>query len=162
MTSGSLVQVDGNTTPGEYAPSIENATVHVLGRAALPAATLKSMERLLSGGVDSQWLAVQGIVHSVNVEDRLPPDMRPGTPQLVLLIAADGHQFKARVRQFQSGGDYSKLVGATVTVRGACGTLFNARRQLTGVQLFVPSIDQVTVGHSGPHGSLCLTGVPHQ
>ena len=93
LAAGNRVQVDGNTTPGEYAPSIENAHISVLGPGTLPAAPLKSMDRLLSGVEDSQWVAVQGIVHSVNIEDRLPPDMRQGPPQLVLLIAADGAPF---------------------------------------------------------------------
>src|SRR5580698_27333 len=56
IAAGSLVEVDGNTTPGEYAPSIENATIHVLGHAGLPAAPLKSVDRLLTGGEDSQWV----------------------------------------------------------------------------------------------------------
>ena len=148
--AGSLVEVYGNTTPGEYAPSIENATIRVLGRGAFPAAPMKSVERLLSGGEDSQWVAVQGVVHAASIEDRLPPDMRQGTPQLVLQIAADGHQFKARIRQYQAGADYRYLVGATVTVRGACGTLFNSRRQLTGVQIFVPTLEQLAVDVPAP------------
>ena len=150
VAAGSLVQVDGNTTPGEYAPSIENATIRVVGHGALPAAPRESLDRLLTGVDDSQWVSVQGIVHSVAIEDRLPPDMRQGAPQLALQIAADGHQFKARIRQFQPGADYRNLVGATVTVRGACGTLFNTRRQLTGVQLFVPNLDQMTVDVPAP------------
>jgi len=150
LAAGNLVQVEGNTTPGEYAPSIENATIGVLGEGTLPAAPLKSMDRLLSGVEDSQWVAVQGIVHSVNIEDRLPPDMRPGPPQLVLLIASDGHQFKARIRQVPASREYAKLAGATVTVRGACGTLFNSRRQLMGIQLFVPAPDQLTVNVPAP------------
>src|SRR5580704_317801 len=76
--------------------------------------------------------------------------MRPGQPQLVLQIAADGHRFKARIREFQPAKDYRDLVGATVTVRGACGTLFNSRRQLTGVQLFVPGPGQMTVDVPAP------------
>jgi signal transduction histidine kinase/DNA-binding response OmpR family regulator len=150
IAAGSLAQVDGNTTPGEYAPSIANATIRVMGHTAFPAGPLKSIDRLLTGGEDSQWVAIQGVVHSVSVEDRLPPDMRQGAPQLAVQIAADGHQFKARIRQFQAGADYRNLVGATVTVRGACGTLFNSRRQLTGVQLFVPSLDQMTVDVPAP------------
>jgi len=150
LAAGDLVQVDGNTTPGEYAPSIEHATIKVLGKAPLPEASLRSMDRVLSGVEDSQWVALQGIVHSVSIEDRLPPDMRQGAPQLVLLIASDGHQFKARIRRFRAGEDYRNLVGATVTARGACGTLFNAHRQLTGVQLFVPALDQLTVDTPAP------------
>jgi PAS domain S-box-containing protein len=150
LAAGDLVEVDGNTTPGEYAPSIEHATIKVLGTAPLPVASRQSMNRLLSGVQDSQWVAIQGTVHAATIEDRLPPDMRQGTPQLVLLIASDDHQFKARIRQFRAGHDYSNLVGATVTVRGACGTLFNARRQLTGIQLFLPTLDQLTVDVPAP------------
>ena len=150
LAAGSLVVVEGNTAPGDFAPSIENAKIHVLGHTTLPAALHDSMDRLLTGADDSQWVAIQGIVHSVTLDDRLPPDMRPGPPQLVLRIISDSHEFKARIRQFQQGTDYRDLVDATVTIRGACGTLFNQRRQLTGIQLFVPSPDQVTVDVPAP------------
>src|SRR3954454_21014209 len=36
MPVGSLVEVAGNTTPGDFAPSIEHAKIRVLGQAALP------------------------------------------------------------------------------------------------------------------------------
>ena len=77
---GSLVEVDGNTTPGDFAPSIEHARIRVLGRAALPVPRRKSLEELLMGQEDSQWIEVHGIVHSVALEDSLPPDMRRGPP----------------------------------------------------------------------------------
>jgi PAS domain S-box-containing protein len=149
-SAGSLVSVEGNTTPGDFAPSIENAKVRVLGRAALPAAPLQSLDNLLTGVEDSQWVKVQGIVHSVTIEDRLPPDERRGPPQLVLGIASGGNQFKARIRQFEGGADYHNLIDATITIRGACGTLFNNRRQLTGIQLFVPNLEQITVDRPAP------------
>jgi signal transduction histidine kinase/CheY-like chemotaxis protein len=148
--AGSLVSVEGNTAPGDFAPSIENAKIHVLGHAALPAAQLKSLDELLTGVEDSQWVKVQGIVRSVAIEDRLPPDLRQGPPQLVLRIASGDNQFKARIRQFQPGADYHNLIDATITIRGACGTLFNNRRQLTGIQLFVPNLEQVTVDRPAP------------
>jgi len=142
---GSLVTVDGNVAPGEFAPSVENAKIHVLGQAALPAAPLEPLDELLSGSEDSQWIAVKGVVHAVSIEDRLPPDMRRGPPQLVLKIASGSRQFLARIRAFPHDADYRRLVDATVTVRGACGTLFNNRRQLTGIQIFVPELAQVEV-----------------
>jgi signal transduction histidine kinase/DNA-binding response OmpR family regulator len=148
--AGSLVSVEGNTTPGDFAPSIENAKVRVLGRAALPAAPLKSLDNLLTGVDDSQWVKVHGIVHSVTIEDRLPPDQRQGPPQLVLGIASGGNQFKARIRRFERGADYRNLIDAAITIRGACGTLFNNRRQLTGIQLFVPNLEQITVDRPAP------------
>ena len=150
LAAGRLVQIDGNTTPGDFAPSIENAKIHVLGLVALPAAPRESLDRLLTGVDDSQWVSVQGVVHSVTIEDRLPPDMRKGPPRLVLGIASGSNQFKARIRQFPPDRGYRNLVDATITISGACGTLFNKRRQLTGVQLFVPGLDQMTVDLPAP------------
>jgi len=157
---GSLVIVDGNTTPADFAPAIENARVHVLGHAALPTAPRKSLDELFSGSEDSQWVQVKGIVHSVTLEDQLPPDMRRGPPQLVLKIASGSHQFNARIRSFRSHSDYRQLVDAAVTLRGACGTLFNNRRQLTGIQLFVPDLDQVTVLQAAPSDQSGTAVVP--
>ena len=145
LEAGTLVEVDGNTTAADFAPGIENARVHVVGRGHLPQAPLESLDGLLSGVEDSQWVQVQGIVRTVAMEDRLPPDMREGPRQLVLGIASGSSRFKARIRQFGRDTDYRNLVDATVTIRGACGTLFNSRRQLTGIQLFVPGMEQVTV-----------------
>jgi signal transduction histidine kinase/CheY-like chemotaxis protein len=160
IETGSLVVVDGNTTAGDFAPSIENARVRVLGRAALPLAVTKTMDDLLTGKEDSQWVEANGIVHSVALEDRLPPDMRAGPPQLVIGISSGNHKFKARIRDFRLGVDYSYLVDSSVAVRGACGTLFNDRRQLVGVQLFVPSLDQVTVKQAATADPYTLSVLP--
>ena len=150
ISTGSQVEVVGNTAPGDFAPSIEHARVHPIGRAALPIPASKTAADLLTGKEDSQWIAVKGIVHSVALEDQLPPDMRRGRPQLVLGIASGTEKFKARIKDFSPDIDYSRLVDSVVTVRGACGTLFNERRQLVGIQLFVPTLSQVTVNQAAP------------
>jgi PAS domain S-box-containing protein len=160
ISVGSLVEVDGNTTPGDFAPSIEHAKIRVLGRAALPAPVRKSLQDLLTGQEDSQWTEVKGIVHSVALEDRLPPDMRRGPPQLVLGIASGSNKLKVRIRDFSPDRDYSYLVDSAVTVRGACGTLFNDRRQLVGIQIFTPSVDQVTVDQPSPADPYALPVLP--
>src|ERR1017187_6314265 len=49
ITAGSLVEVDGNTTPGEFAPSIEHARFRIIGRAALPAPRRRDLDELLPG-----------------------------------------------------------------------------------------------------------------
>ena len=147
LAVGSRVRIEGNTTPGDFAPSIEHAHIRVLGHGALPKAAPKMLEALLTGNDDSQWVLVKGVVHSVALENHLPPDMRAGTPQLVLGIASGSNRFKARIRDFQRDVDHRDLVDSSIEVQGACGTLFNNRRQLVSVQLFVPSIAQVTVLH---------------
>jgi signal transduction histidine kinase/DNA-binding response OmpR family regulator len=160
ITVGSLVEVEGNTTPGDFAPSIEHATIRALGRTALPEPDQKTLQDLLTGKEDSQWTEIKGVVHSVALEDRLPPDMRKGPLQLVLGIASGNNKFKARIRDFRHDKDYSYLVDALVTVRGACGTLFNDRRQLVGIQLFVPNLDEVAVDQTSPGDAYSLSVLP--
>jgi PAS domain S-box-containing protein len=160
ITAGSLVEVNGNTTAGDFAPSIEHARIHPLGSAALPSPAPKTLEVLLTGSEDSQWVEVKGIVHSVALEDRLPPDMRKGPPQLVIGIASGSNKFKARIREFPHDVDYKHLIDSVVTVHGACGTLFNERRQLIGVQLFVPSLAQLNVNDAAPPDPYALSTVP--
>jgi len=143
--AGSQVEVEGRTTPGDFAPSIEHPKVSVVGRAPLPAVTLKSIGVLMTGKEDSQWVKTQGIVHSVTIEDRLPPDMRSGPRQLVLDIHSGNNSLKARIQAFRPNVDYSRLVDSHVVVEGVCGTLFNDRLQLVGIQLFVPGLEQLTV-----------------
>ncbi len=143
--AGDLVEIHGVTGPGYFAPQIENPEVLVLGKAPLPPATRFPLENLLTGQMDSQWVEVWGIVRAITIEDVNPPLMEKGPPALVLAIAAGNSKFKARIREFQPGTSYSYLVDADVAIRGACATLFNERRQLVGIQLYVPSLAQVQV-----------------
>jgi serine phosphatase RsbU (regulator of sigma subunit)/PAS domain-containing protein len=160
LSAGSLVEIDGNTTAGDFAPSIEHARIRVIGRSRLPVATRKHLDTLLTGSDDSQWVGIEGIVHSVSREDHLPPDMRRGPPQLVLGIASGNNLFKARIREFDRNSDYRELVDSSIVVKGACGTLFNDKRQLVGVQLFVPSIESVSVTRPAPNGAYGLPLLP--
>ena len=139
------MEVTGSSTAGDFAPSIENARIRVGGHGRLPAPSRKTPPELMTGSEDSQWIEVKGVVQSVSTENRLPPDMRAGPPQLILAIGSGRNRFNARIRNFDAGVDYRRLVDAVVSVRGACGTLFNRRRQLVGVQLFVPGMEHVRI-----------------
>ena len=149
ITAGVSVEIRGNTTPADFAPAVEHASVTVLGPASLPPAIDKTLDDLLTGMEDSQWVRIKGIVRSVALEDRLPPDMRAGPPQLVLSLSSGNARLKARVRTFSKDRNYDGLIDAAVVIQGVCGTLFNNRRQLVGVQLFVPSLAQVRVVEKG-------------
>ena len=86
--------------------------------------------------------------------------MRKGPPQLVLGIASGNSKLKVRIGDFRHDRDYSYLVDSAVTVRGACGTLFNDRRQLVGVQIFAPSVDEVSVDQPSPADPYALPVLP--
>jgi signal transduction histidine kinase/CheY-like chemotaxis protein len=160
VRAGDLVEVDGRTAAGDFAPVVHLLQIRVLGQTRLPGAQRYHSDDLLTGKQDSQWVEVGGVVRSVGIESRLPPDMREVPPSLVLGIAAGSHKFKARIAKFQPGINYNYLIDAAVAVRGACATLFNDRRQLIGIQVFVPSIDQVHIEEAAPADPYALPASP--
>jgi hypothetical protein len=114
--------------------------IHVLGKGSLPPARRFPLEALLSGEQDSQFVEVPGIVHSARIESMLLAHRQEGLPALALVVASGRNKFKAWITSFDRTADYAPLIDAQVTVRGACGALFNEKRQLVGIQLFVPRL----------------------
>ncbi len=145
VKAGDFVEVHGVTGPGDFAPVVDQPQIRVLGQAPFPSPRQVTFDDLLTGKEDSQWIEIQGIVHSVGTERRLPPTMTEGPAFLDLGIAASTNRFKVRVGDFDPGRNYDYLVDSSVSIRGVCGTLFNERRQLIGIQIFAPGMDQIRV-----------------
>src|SRR6476646_3790693 len=66
ITRGDLVEVDGVTDPGQFAPIVRVSAERKLGTAATPAARPARVDELLSGGLDAQWVEVSGVVRNVD------------------------------------------------------------------------------------------------
>jgi signal transduction histidine kinase/DNA-binding response OmpR family regulator len=135
LRAGDLIEVEGSTDPGNFAPQIVRPIITVLGRASLPRARRVTIERLLTGKEDSQWAEIAGVVRSVS---------RTETNQLFLHLAAGRTRFSVLIPKFE-GPAPTHLVDSLVRVSGVSGTLFNQKRQLIGVQHYVPSFEHVTV-----------------
>jgi signal transduction histidine kinase/CheY-like chemotaxis protein len=135
LRAGDLVEVEGSTDPGNFAPQIVRPVITVLGRAPLPRARRVDIERLFTGKEDSQWVETAGVVRSVS---------RTETNQVFLHLAAGRTRFAVLIPGFE-GPAPTHLVDSLVRVSGVSGTLFNQKRQLIGVQHYVPSFDHVTV-----------------
>jgi len=152
--TGDLVEVRGVSGAGFFAPEVENPEIRVLGKAPLPPARRFPLEALLSGEQDSQFVEIQGIVHSARMESMLLAHRQSGPPALALVIASGRNEFKAWISNFDRTADYASLIDARVAIRGACGSLFNEKRQLMGIQLFVPSREQLQIvedAHADPY-----------
>ncbi|MGB7760780.1 MAG: ATP-binding protein [Bryobacteraceae bacterium] len=143
--TGDLVEIRGVSGAGFFAPEVERPEIRVLGKASLPPARRFALEDLLSGEQDSQFVEVRGIVHSARIESMLLAHRQEGLPALALVVASRRSKFKAWITDFDRTADYASLVDARVAVRGACGALFNEKRQLVGIQLFVPGREQVQI-----------------
>src|SRR6478672_521703 len=69
LSPGQVVEVEGTTSPGEYAPIVVPKEIRVVGEAPLPAAKPVTYEQLAGGGEDSQFVEIAGIVRSVQLHE---------------------------------------------------------------------------------------------
>ncbi len=135
----SLVEVEGVTGPGKFAPVVREGSVRVLGKSSLPDAQLYSFSELANGQLDSQWVKVRGTVRSVSIDRTSWPETT-----LAMNVASGGDQFKVRV-PITREQDFSSYVDSEVLIEGVCGSLFNAERQLVGILFYVPRLSYITV-----------------
>ena len=141
LVPGQVVEVEGTTSAGEYAPLVEPRSVRIVGEAPLPAAKRKSFEELASGQQDSQLVEVDGIVRSIQPEE--------GTRYHRIEIATGG----GRLSVYATASAFTniqELVDSTVRVRGVCSTVFNHQRQLFAIRLMVPRPEDLVVETPAP------------
>ncbi len=141
LVPGQLVEIEGQTGAGEYAPIVIPRSVKVLGEGSLPAAKPVSLEQLVSGREDSQFVEVNGIVRSVRYEEE--------SQNFLIDLALGGERFTAYSRQLPVT-NAEELVESVVKIRGVCSTLFNRLRQLFGFRLLVPRVADLVIDKPAP------------
>jgi diguanylate cyclase (GGDEF)-like protein len=150
LKAGALVAIRGVTGLGDYAPIVDGATMRVIGQSHLPPDPLQaSLARMLTGAMDAQWVQVEGRVRSVHLE--------PGN--VVLEMATDGGTLSA-ISTRENGADYEALVDSLVRIHGNAAPVFNQRRQMVGVHLFLPSLHEVRVIQAAPRDPFAVPVVP--
>ncbi len=135
--AGDLVEIEGVSEPGWFAPSVTATTIKIVGRGEEPQAHDFRMRELAGGQQDSQWIEMSGLVHTVGVETIWA--------HTVLVLNLDTGVGRVSVRVVNYEGDYARLIDAAVRVRGVCATVYNDRRQLVGMKMIVPSLQEITV-----------------
>lgn len=122
---GAIVTVRGEAVPGGYVPVVTNAVMARDGWRGFDPPQPVTLEQALVGGSDGQWVQMRGFVRN-----------------------AVKHGGLARLELSTSEGDFQawtpaspaadSLAGTVVRVDGVCSATANNRRQLTGIELWVP------------------------
>ena len=140
VRSGQWVELTGQTSPGGFAPEVLGAGVVVLGVTNLPTPAQVDLEDLANGHFDSHWVEMEGVVQRV--------DELSGHASLTLMTPKG--RFRAVIPGFESEPVPTGLIDALVSVQGACTSELNARRQLSGITLHVPSLAQIKILEPAP------------
>jgi diguanylate cyclase (GGDEF)-like protein len=137
---GTLVDLTGVSSPGDFAPIVDQARITVIGNASLPAyAKPVTLSHLLTGIEDGQWVEIEGVVHAV-IESR---------DNVILQIGMAAGIISATTVK-RPGVDYQHLTDTWVHLRGNAAPIFNANRQLTGCRLFFPGLETVASESPNP------------
>jgi signal transduction histidine kinase len=150
LEPGQWIELEGSTAPGNYAPVIAEPRFQILGQAAMPACHPFALNQLNSGMQDSQWIEVEGVVHSAQLDNR----------HVTLSVTEGGDRFDVLIPNSRDLPGPNYLVDAKARFRGVCGTLFNQRRQLMGIRLFVPGPEFITIKRQAPANAFTLPVTP--
>jgi signal transduction histidine kinase/DNA-binding response OmpR family regulator len=143
VKAGDLVELTGVTAPGQFAPIVSGASAERISTSPMPLPAPVAFNELFSGKMDSAWVKTEGIVQ--RVEDHRPliedlVSLQWGNQRYSLLV----HNPDARPLP---------LPDSRVQVEGVCGSIFNAKRQIEGIRLYVPSPEFVRLLEPGPNPS---------
>ena len=136
VVSGQMVEVEGVTGAGEYVSVIVPKSVKVVGEGKMPAKAPVSLEQLVSGQEDSQWVEFSGVVRAVRFEKE--------SGYFQIDFVKGGERFTAYSKKLPTA-EAQELVDSTVKVRGVCSTMFNHQRQIFGIRLLVPNVEGLVI-----------------
>jgi signal transduction histidine kinase len=148
---GDLVEVEGITGPGKFAPVIREQKLRVLGAGVLPQARFFPFAEIADGQHDSQWVQLRGTVRSASIDRS---SWRETT--LAMRVASAGGDFDVRV-PISHEQDFTSWIDNEVLIEGVCGSLYNVNRQLTGILVYVPRLNFIKI--EAPAREVPLSGL---
>ncbi len=125
--AGDRVRLTGVTAPGDFAPIIRNGRFQIVGTSPMPKPDT-NLESIFAGRHDSRWVEMSGVVQ----------DATATRSDVVATIVWATSTFQAHI--LAPLDRVHDLVNKRVSIQGACGALYNTRRQVMGVTLYVPAL----------------------
>lgn len=150
LERGDLLEIEGVSDPGGFAPYVVAHDIRRIGRGRIPEPIQVPLDQFDAGQMDAKWIETSGIVRSV--EPKAPGDSGPPPPGTRYAApspdhAGAGSKVKMKLAsgsahvivEFTAGAfDPEDLVDAEVRVRGLCFNLHNHNRQFVRPFLQVP------------------------
>jgi signal transduction histidine kinase len=164
LQRGDLLEIEGVTDPGGFAPYVVANKLRKVGRGTIPEPIQVSLDELDSGQMDARWIELSGIVRSVEPKEASdfgppPPGTRyeppaPGVSgvngrKTIMKLAAGSARATVQINGDFKPEDY---IDAKVRVRGLCFNLHNHNRQFVRPFVQIPRGVDVTIEKPPPEG----------
>jgi signal transduction histidine kinase/DNA-binding response OmpR family regulator len=140
IRTGTVLDIDGVTGPGDYAPVVVPGRIRVLGEGPVPPAKPSSVEHLSTGAEDGQWVEIEGTLRSVDLNN----------DGMQTLVVASGWSRIEVITVAEDAAQFAGLIDARVVVDGATGPVFNQRRHMIGVNIHTPGRSFIRVVEPAP------------
>ena len=172
LSRGDVLEIDGVTNPGGYAPFIAATDVRVVGHGEVPDPIRLPLDDLNNGQMDAKWVEITGVVRSAESKTadefaqaqtaaRYVPSIKgeqlSESPKTKIKLAAGSARLMTEVFGTL---DPAKYVDAEVRLRGLCFNLHNSNRQF--VRPFIQSPRGVEVEILSPPGEDSFDGEPRR
>jgi signal transduction histidine kinase len=138
LQRGDLVEIEGRTERGGFAPNIRPSAVRRLGHAAMPQPKQIAFAAMLTGRHDCDFVEIDGVIQRTWVS----PD--PAMHTLFADVAYEDGVVRASFWDY-TAADLPRFLDARVRLRGNLGTVFGSTEQLRGVTLFVGRTADIAV-----------------
>ncbi|MGD0579589.1 MAG: hypothetical protein ABSC08_11745, partial [Bryobacteraceae bacterium] len=138
---GDLVEIEGCSVGGNFAPSITSQSTRIVGHAALPAAR-PFWPSKLTGPNENARTRISGVVQSIS---------RWESEGLTLNVAGDSGMVPVRIVQADAKRQIDDWIDAEITAEGVGGPLFDQEHRIYGFQVVTQTLDRVKVTRSSPH-----------
>ena len=148
---GDLLEIDGHTAPGDFAPIVTAARIRVRGAGAAAAGPAGiDLEALVTGALDSQLVEARGVVRGVRTDEGVARIDLAMAPRALRRVRAAAGRPGAMPAGFG--------INARLRIVAVVGARYNTRRQIIGTHFQVPSMAQVVVESAGRRRSVRAGG----
>jgi PAS domain S-box-containing protein len=140
LHAGDQIEVEGVTSPGNFATAVRASRIVVLGKGPFPAPLRIPWLQISTGMKHGQWVEVTGTVRSVTTEK----------DHAILLIASRDENIRLHLPNFAGNDPRIWQVDSSVNVQGACNARFNAAGEFIGAFVSVPDPKLLNVKQPAP------------
>jgi len=150
FTPGDVVEIEGFSIGGQFAPSIVSQSVRVVGHGALPAARPFRATRVI-GPDENAWTQFSGVVQFVSKWE--------GT-ELTLRVAGDSGLVPVRIVHGDTKRRVEEWIDAEVTVQGIGSPLYDQEHRIDGFEMVAPTLDSVQVTRAASQDAFARPVIP--
>jgi hypothetical protein len=141
VNEGVLVEIEGVTSAGAFAPMVFPTRVAVLGKGEMPTPVEKPFLNLFSGMLDCQRVVVEGVVRSASRE--------AGKDAVTLNVGTFYGLFQFQVLEASELVE-ADLVDAKVRVTGCVLPIYNGRMEMVGVTVQSNRLEDLVILEAAP------------